>query len=530
MPRQPAASGMSLRKPGLTRRSVLGMVAGAAIARPSIAQESKARVLRFVPSGNLSSRDANTTDGVNVTHARAVFDSLYAIDENFQPRPQMVEGHQLSDDNRVWTFRLREGLKFHDGEPVRSRDCVTSIERWGKRDSFGISLMGTIDRMEATDDRTFKIYLKRPVGPVLMALGHSAGIPLHIMPERLAQTDPFKQIPEAIGSGPYRFVANEYVSGSRVTYARFEGYVPRDEPPSGAAGGKVANFDRVEWHIIPDAATAVSALKAGEVDWLDLVQPDLVPSLNTDSNLTVAGTTDFSTVLLFNYVNPPFSNAAIRRALRDAINQEEFVQAIVGDDPKLYRLCHSMFGCGLPGVIDNPTKPTDLETARKAIKAAGYNGEKVVMLDITDYSFFSSGARIAADLMTRLGMNVDLQSMDFGTMLKRRTSLEPVDKGGWSIFCTGAGALSLQDPGLNYYVRGFVGGYKNEEINRLSDDWFSATKPEDLQRVFEHIQRVAYDDVPMISLGQFKLRTAYRKNLSGVLHAGTALFWNVRRT
>jgi peptide/nickel transport system substrate-binding protein len=290
MVKQGTRPGKASHRSGVSRRSVLGIIAGSALSRSAIAQNSKARVLRFVPSGNLSSRDANATDGVLVTHARMVFDSLYGVDENFQPQPQMVEGHEVSDDKRTWTFRLREGLKFHDGEPVRGRDCVASITRWGKRDSYGMSLMGATDRMEAVDDRTFKIYLKRPVGPLLMALGHSAGIPLHIMPERLAQTDAFKQIPEAIGSGPYRFLADEYVSGSRVAYARFEGYVPRNEPPSGTAGGKIVNFDRVEWLVIPDAATAVSALKSGEVDWLDLVQPDLATSLNPDRNLRVAGT------------------------------------------------------------------------------------------------------------------------------------------------------------------------------------------------------------------------------------------------
>ena len=211
------------------------------------------------------------------------------------------------------------------------------------------------------------------------------------------------------------------------------------------------------------------------------------------------------------------------------MNQADFVQAIVGDDPKLYRLCQSMFGCGLPGVLELGSPTKDIEVAKKAIKDSGYKDEKVVMLDPTDYSFLSSGARIGADLMTRLGMNVELQSMDFGTLLQRRNSMESVEKGGWSAFCTAADVLSLQNPGVNYYVRGWVGGYKNEEINKLIDQWLAANDPAELQRLFEQVQKVSFDDVPMIPLGQFQLRNAYRKNLQGILRSSSAMFWNVKR-
>jgi len=516
-----------------TRRSVLGMAAATAFARPSIAQNTRAKTLRFVPSANLTFLDPNTTAGVTATHARAVFDTLYGLDNELRPRPQMVEGHEVSGNGLIWTFKLREGLKFHDGEPVRGKDCTASIARWGKRDSFGIALMGVTDHMEAPDDRTFKIHLKHPMASMLDALGHSCVIPLAIMPERLAQTDPFKQMPEIIGSGPYRFLANEYVSGSKAAYARFEGYVPRNEPPEWTAGGKIANFDRIEWLVIPDAATASAAVKSGEVDWLEVVQPDLAPSLAKDPNLVVDSTNQFglATLLAFNFQNPPFDNVKLRRAVRDAINQiqVDFVQAIVGDDPSIYRLCQSMFGGGLPGVIDKASPKLSLEASKKAVAESGYKGEKVVVLDSTDYSFLSSGARIGADLMTRLGMNVDVQSMDFGTILQRRNNMEPVEKGGWSVFCTGADVLSLANPGLNYYVRGWVGGYKNETVNNLIDQWLGANDPKQLQQLFEQIQNVSFDDVPMIPLGQFKLRQARRKDLQGVLRSSSATFWNVKR-
>ncbi len=516
---------------GVDRRTVLGMAAATVFARPSIAQGTRDKVLRYVPTNSLTSLDPLTPISVTAIHARAVFDTLYGVDNQLKPRPQMVEGHEVSNNNLVWTFKLREGLKFHDGEPVRGKDCIASIARWGKRDGFAGALISATDHMEATDDNTFKIYLKHPMGSMLDALAHPVTIPLYITPERLAQTDPFKQIPEVIGSGPYRFLANEFVSGSKAAYARFEGYVPRNEPPEWTAGGKIANFDRLEWLMIPDKATSVAALKSGEVDWLEIVQPELVQSVASDPKLVVTSYNQFGiiTLLAFNFKNPPFDKVEIRRAVRDAINQEEFLQAIVGDDPKQYRVCQAMFGCGLPGVIEMTTPRKELEASKKAVKDAGYNGERIVVLDATDSSFLSSGARIAADLMTKLGMNVDLQSMDFATLLQRRGSMEPVERGGWSVFCNAADMLNLQNPGVNNYVRGWVGGYKNEEVNQLGDRWLAASDSAEAQKIFEQLQKVSFADVPMIPLGQFQLHTAYSKTLTAVVPASNPQFWNVKR-
>jgi peptide/nickel transport system substrate-binding protein len=151
------------------------------------------------------------------------------------------------------------------------------------------------------------------------------------------------------------------------------------------------------------------------------------------------------------------------------------------------------------------------------------------MLDSTDYSFISSGAKIAADLMTKLGMNVDLQSMDFPTLLQRRTSKEPVERGGWSMFSTVNDLLSLQNPGINFFVRGWVGGYSNEEINKLTEQWLAAANPLELQKISEQIQKLSFEDVPFIPLGQWQGRNARRKNLTGVVAASTPVFWGVKR-
>ena len=265
----------------MNRRSFLGAaVASAALPIPAFAQSERARVMTFVPHANLTSLDPVWTSAlVTSNHGYYVFDTLYGVDSRLRPHPQMAEGHSVSDDGLIWLIRLRDGLRFHDGEPVRARDCAASLRRWAARDTFGRTLADAVDAWEAADDRTVRIKLKRPFPLLIDAIGKPGSNIAFMMPERLAATDPNSQITEMVGSGPYRFVAGEYASGNRVVYEKFAGYVPRQEQPNWTAGGKVAHFDRILWQIIPDPATAAAALQAGEIDWWDQVLPDLAPAL-----------------------------------------------------------------------------------------------------------------------------------------------------------------------------------------------------------------------------------------------------------
>jgi len=534
MPSQPT------RSTGLHRRTVMKAAAAAALSAPALGQDMRARTLRVIPSANLSFLDPTiSTAGVTINHGFAAFDCLYGVDGKNQPQPQMVESHSVSADNRVWTFKLRPGLRFHDGEPVRGRDCVASIRRWAARDSFGQALASFTDRMDAPDDRSFRIILKRPMGAVIDALAHPAPIPLFIIPERLAVTDPFKPVTEVIGSGPYKFVQGEYTPGSRVVYQRNDAYVPRDEPAEWTAGGKRVYFDRVEWSIIPDQATAAAALTKGEVDWYEAALLDLVPQFSKDPNIVVRNVSPYGlgSVARFNFLHPPFNNVAIRRLVRDAVTQTDYLRAIQGDDEP-FSECASLFLCGLPGVSEYGgaamKAPKDFAALRAAVKAAGYNGEKVVIINPTDYSVLSNQGLISADLLKRLGFNVEVADMDFGTMLQRRNSKAPPDKGGWSMFHTSAMALSLANPAVNYFTRGpteagWPGSYFSAEAEKHVDDWLSATDAAARQAALDAAQRTAMDDVACVPLGFWHPKTAHRRDLTHMVECDFALLWNVRR-
>jgi peptide/nickel transport system substrate-binding protein len=527
----------------LSRRGVLAGGAAtlaAGRARAQTTASSRANTLRIVPGSSLTALDPIWTPaGVTTGHAYHVFDTLAAVDRGMNVKPQMAEAIETAPDGRGCTIRLREGLRFHDGTPVLARDAIASIQRWSKRDAFGSLLGRATEAMEVINDRTLHIHYSRPFRRTAAALAHPVAVACFIMPERLAQTDPFKQVTEMVGSGPYRFLADEYVAGSHVAYAKFDRYVPRDEPADYASGGKRAYFERIEWQIIPDPATAAAALRNGEVDWWEVAPADLVPSLRAAPGVKVENSDPFYAAMRFNCIQPPFDNAALRHAVLTAVDQTDYMASIADGDEHAWRTCFAMFGCGLPDVreIGTPlmTPPRDLAAARAAVAAAGYKGEKIVILNPTDLATIAPHGEITADLLRRLGMNVELQSLDWGTVGQRRVSREPVDRNGWSIFHINTPGIAIANPALNFFIRGqgatgFFGWFDSPEMETIANEWLDSTSPETDGHLFDTAQRLAFAQAPIVPLGMFDMRTAHRADLTGLIPASVLYPWNVRRT
>ncbi len=520
------------------RRFIAGAAGSLAAATvPARPRAADGRVLKIVPQAALTALDPVwTSAAVTTAHGYTVFDTLYGLDEGGEVRPQMAEGHAVSDGGLTWTIRLREGIRFHDGAPVLARDCVASIQRWAKRDTFGQLLAEAVDAWETPDDRTLRVRLKRPFPLLAAALGKNSAMAAFIMPERIAATDPFKQVTEMIGSGPYRFVADEYLSGSRSVYRRFEAYVPRGEPASATAGGKVAHFERVEWTVMPDPGTAAAALQNGEVDWLDQVAPDLGPLLGRSRGVTV-GVNDpsgYVGTLRFNTLHPPFDRAEIRRAVLRAADQDDYLRVITGDQPKLFGECRSMWPCGTAYGVERPAEKPDLEAAKRMLREAGYRDEKVVIINPGDLPSIGPFGEVTADLLRRLGMNVELVNTDWGTVVQRRASREPVERGGWSIFHTWWPCQTIANPAINPTLRGqgstgWFGWYRNDRVEALSSEWLRAPDEAEQRRLAAAIQDESFREVPIVPLGRYFIQTAYRSDLSGFVRSNMTLPWNVRR-
>src|SRR5271166_745698 len=524
----------------MKRRGLL-ITAAASLAAPGLVRAESDRVLRFIPQADLTALDPVWTS-VYVTrnHGYLVFDTLYGEDSAYHVQPQMVEGASTEQDGRIWRLVLREGLLFHDNTPVLARDCVASIRRWAKRDAFGQTLMLATDELWAPDDRTIQFRLKSPFPLLPDALGKIGINMLPIMPERLANIDPFKQVTEMVGSGPFRFLADERVSGARVAYARFDKYRPREQgTPDWTSGPKLVHFDRVVWNVIPDGATAAGAMLNNEADWWEQPLFDLLPLLKRSPDLatSVVEVTGNIGLLRMNQLFPPFDNPGVRRALLGALNQADFMTAVVGDDTSAWRGDVGYFAPGTPMASDAGlsalTGPRDVARARQDLVNAGYQGERIVIMTPSDYPRINALASVAADMMQRCGMNVDLQATDWGSVIQRRASKAPPDKGGWSVFTTTFNGLDMSNPASNPALRGnganaWFGWPTAPALEALRDQWLAATDPAEQKRIAARIQAQAFVDVPFLPLGQFFQPTTQRKTLEGGL-TGMPLFWNIRR-
>lgn len=523
--------------PKLSRRAVLATGA-ALLAAPRLAGAQTARPLRFVPQADLAVLDpVFTTATVTLTHGHMVFDTLYALDEHYAVHPQMAAGHVIERDGLDWTITLRDGLRFHDGEPVRGRDCVASIRRWAARDMFGAELLAALDEIAAPSDRTIRLRLKRPFPLLPRALGKVTSAMPAMMPERIAATPPEQQVTEMIGSGPYRFLPEERLAGVRVAYARFVDYLPRQEPSSRTAGGKRAHFARVEWHVLPDAATAANALLTNEVDWLDYPSTDLAPVLRRSRDVEVKAAEERSiSILRFNHLHPPFNNPAIRRALLGAIDQSAFMTAAFGSEPGLWREA-GVFLSGTPMATDVGMEalrgPRDMAKVRRDLAAAGYANERVVLLQANDFPLLKALSEVAADMLRRAGMNLDVIGADWGTITARRNSREPVERGGWSVFCSGFGGAGMLDPvshlGLRAHgTRAWFGWPNSPALEDLRTAWLAAPDQAGQQRIAQAIQGQFWQDLPYLPLGEYSRMTAYRRTLTDI-PVGFPSFWSIRR-
>ena len=526
----------------MNRRHIFNFTASAlallaALCAPAAMAQGK--TLKVVPHANITILDPIwTTAFVTRNHGYMIYDTLFGTDIDGKVKPQMVDKWTVSKDNLLWTFTLREGLEFHDGKAVTGEDVVASLKRWASRDAFGGVLLKSVDAWDTPNAKTFTIKLKTPFGVMLEALGKpSSNVPF-IMPARIAATPGSEQIKEHIGSGPFKFNPADFKAGERVLYTKNDKYKPRSEPANGTTGGKVVNVDRVEWVIIRDPQTQYNALIAGEVDIIEQPAFEQYASLKTQKDIQIFDLSPAGGqyIFRFNHLHAPFNNVKIRQAAMVAMGQEAFLKTQVGT-PGMYKFCKSMYPCGTPFASDNTgiyTGTADPKKAAQMLKDAGYDGTPVVLMRPTDLAAIAKLPLVAKQQLEAAGFKVDMQQMDWATLLARRAKKDAPKDGGWNAFMTAWTAGDILNPLTMAMMntagdKGWFGWQDDKQIDELKGKFAAAATDAEKKKIAEQIQLRAMETATHVHLGQYINPAAVRKNISGMVPSGAQVYWNMKK-
>jgi len=512
----------------ITRRATM-----AGLALPFLAGRAQAAgTLNIVLESEAVILDPHaTTAAITRTFATHVFDTLFAMDGQGMIRPQMVEAHETSADGLTWNFRLREGLKFHDGAPVTSADVVASLERWAPRDSLGRMLWAAKSELVAIDPRSFRLTLARPFPLVLDVLGKpNAPLPV-ILPERLARVPVETRIREITGSGPFRFKAADWRPGNVMVLERFADYVPRAEPSDFLAGGKRVHLDALNLRVMPDQATGATALMAGEVDYMQYLPFDLLPRLERARGVRMmglGGIHQFQGSFRLNHAAAPMDDPAVRRVLWRCVDQASILTAI--GVPQQFRAppCPSYFMCDTPLDSRAGAEATlfDPAEARRMLAATGYRGEPLNFLTVAG-GISQTAAQVMIQSMQQAGFNVTEQLMDWGTLLARRARRE-----GWHMFSVYANGTDMFSPLTNFYISNtcadFPGWDCDRDMARLLGEFALTPDGTARKRIAGEIQAIAVRHVPSVMWGQFTIPAGFRDRVQDLPRAAYPMFWGAR--
>ncbi len=507
-----------------------------AIAQPASAQ----KVLRVVRHADVKVLDGyQTTATITGMHMISVYDTLFAWDEKLEVKPQMVEGFTVSPDKLKYTFTLRPALKFHDGTPVTSKDVVASLKRMFIRETVAKVAAPYVASVEGVDDRTFTITLKEPFGFLTLMMPGTSTAYGGIYREKEAMIDPNTPITESIGSGPFKFNKAEWVPGAKVIYDKNTDYVPRSDPQSGIAGGKVVKVDRVEYKVIPDAATAFAALNSGEVDLLDQPSLDLIPLVEKNPDVVIGNITMLEAYggLRPNHLHPPFNNPKARQALALMVDQSEYAQSAYGDK-KYWRTCLSMLVCGGPFGSEaggEPYAKQNLEKARQLLKESGYNGEKIVVIGAADIPALNALTLMTIENLKKIGANVEPVIADWGSIITRRSKNDAPDKGGWHIFHTTFGGAGGSNPLTSLPVgtacdKAWFGWPCDKEAADLMAKFAAESDPAKQKEIGVAYQKRLWEVIPFVPLAQYTQPVPHRKNITGLRKSPIQVFWGLEKS
>jgi peptide/nickel transport system substrate-binding protein len=475
--------------------------------------QKKGGVIRVAVLGDPPTLDSHwTTANFVEVITQHMYEGLYTLDQTYQPIPDLADGMPaVSADGLVYTIKLRQGIKFHNGKEMTSEDVVASLKRWGGYAAQAKALWASVEDVRPSGKYAVELWLKEKVGIVLIALANANNFGA-IYPKEIAEKYPTpNKVTEYIGTGPYKFV--EWKPDSHIRMVRYDDYKARPEPPNGWGGQKIAYADEIRWIPMPDVATRVAALESGEVDFADDLQADAFSRIKENPKLRPLVVRPYTWAIgVFNKKEGLMTNQKLRQAIQAAIDVEPVMKGAVGN-PLFYRLdpglsfqeqkaWHSTVGAPWYNKHDK-------EKAKQLLKEAGYKGEAVRFLTTKEYAWMYNYALVTKQQLEELGMVIDLQVVDWATLVQRRNNPQMYD-----IFTTGMSFVP--DPTQHPYLRcDWPGWTCDEQIGKALDAIRRETDPAKRRAIWEEIHKRFYEYVPAIRYGDIFAFRAMQASVKG---------------
>ncbi len=491
---------------------------------PALAQETPrpGGVIKAAMIGEPPALDMHWTTAVLTQQiVWHVYETLYTFDHAFNPIPMLAEGHTVADNGRRYTIRLRRGVKFHNGKEMTAADVIPSLTRWGRIAAIGKPQWKNVEAIEAKDPYTVQISLKEPAVAFLHALARP-GNGAAIYPKEVAEAAGDAAVKEVIGTGPYRFV--EHKPDRHIKVARFREYAARTEAPDGYGGRRTAWADEILFLPVSDVAVRLAGVESGEYHYAQQIKPDHYERIKGLPQVVpiVVRPTAWSTAVL-NHKQGMMADKRIRQAVQAALDMEPIMAAGFGHKD-FYRLDASLFFAEQPfwhsRVAAERYNQKDKAKAARLLREAGYGGQPVRWLTTKEYEHFYRTALVARQQLEEAGLKVDLQVLDWATLVQRRNKPEL-----WDVFSTFF--AFVPDPVIFTGIQcNWPGWWCHEEKERLMEALSKESDPKKRKALWERVQVVFYEDVGRIKLGDFFGLDVTRKELRGFQSTPEPFLWN----
>jgi peptide/nickel transport system substrate-binding protein len=504
------ARSVPVRKAFVAVVAVLLVVGGAVLAADA---QSKGGVLRVGNLGEPPALDAHwTTASITEMLTNHIYEGLYSLDSGNKPIPMLAEGVAISKDGLVYTFKLRQGVKFHNGKEMTSEDVVASLGRWGRQSVYGKALFAQVAELKGLDKYAVEMRLKEKSAIVLISLAVPNNFGA-IYPKEIADKFPPEQkATEYIGTGPFKLA--EWKPDQYIRMVRFDEYKSRNEKPNGYGGGKTAYVDEIRWVPVPEVATRVAQVETGELDFADDLNLDAYDRLKKNTNLRpLVSRPYYWLVAVFNKKEGLMTNQKLRQAWQAAIDIEPIMKNVAGGKSEFYRMDSSLAPVEITSwhtkLAGLPWNEHNKDKAKRLLRESGYKKEPIRFMTTQEYKWMYDFALLTKQQLEDVGFNIDLQVLDWATLVKRRNNSKEYD-----VFTTGMG--TFYDPTHHIYLtNNWPGWTSDEDILKLQAELARETDPKKRLVLWEQQTRQFYEKVPVIRYGDLFGLRAMRNTVKG---------------